>query len=157
MSHVIERGALLPSVRLHAASNGTPTDLRAGAGARVVLVAHSADCAACRRFVRDFAPTSREIAEWGGRTLVVVPGDRDAAAAFVAPAEGIEVLADSDSRLGVTGALVAVADEWGEIFATFDIDETHDFPSGPELLEWTRFITIQCPECEGPEGEWRTL
>jgi hypothetical protein len=26
-----------------------------------------------------------------------------------------------------------------------------------EVLERVKFVAMQCPECEGPEGEWRKL
>ena len=151
------RGAMLPSASLRAAPDGRETDLRAGSGARVVVIVHSADCARCRNFVQSLASISDEIADWGGRILVLVPGDLGAAARFAESAADVEVLADSEGILDIEGGTVIVADEWGEIYFAAEAGQQHDFPATSEIVEWIRFIAIQCPECEGPEGEWRTL
>ena len=29
----------------------------------------------------------------------------------------------------------------------------HQLPGPVELAEWVKFLAIQCPECEGPEGD----
>ena len=50
-----------------------------------------------------------------------------------------------------------IADEWGEVYSVADAGAGHRFPGAPEIIEWVRFLAIQCPECEGPEGEWKTV
>ena len=47
---------------------------------------------------------------------------------------------------GVPRPGVVVADRWGEIaFVT----HTAELPPGGEILEWLRFVQLQCPECQG--------
>lgn len=43
---------------------------------------------------------------------------------------------------------VVVADRWGEIVQVFRPDDrTGAMPSADELVEWTQFVRMQCPEC----------
>ena len=89
---------------------------------------HSAGCLECRRYIRtELASASEQLAQWGGRLAVVLPGFPD------------------DAR------------EWGEVFFVADAGLGHDLPGSGEMEDWIRFLAIQCPECEGPEGEWRSV
>jgi hypothetical protein len=69
---------------------------------------------------------------------------------------GPRVLLLVHSADGEEAALV-IADEWGEVYSVADAGTGHRFPTPPEIIEWVRFLAIQCPECEGPEGEWKTV
>ena len=53
--------------------------------------------------------------------------------------------------------MVVILDEWGEVFFVADAEAGHDLPTSAEIADWIRFLAIQCPECEGPEGEWRKI
>jgi hypothetical protein len=58
--------------------------------------------------------------------------------------------------LGVDPPAVVVVDEWGEVY--FSLRATgHDLPEVHDVIDWVRFVAIQCPECEQPEGGWKTL
>lgn len=151
-------GALLPSVDLPSVPGGEPVALRGGRGPRVLVVVHSTGCAACEEYVRGLAASTDALAEWGGRLMVVVPGPVEQAAELQEMASAAcQVLADPEGRLSAGGAAVVIADEWGEIYFAADAGAEHGFPTLEEIAEWVRFIAIQCPECEGPEGEWRTI
>ncbi len=67
------------------------------------------------------------------------------------------MLIDRDHVLADGRAGTIVADEWGEIHFAQSAGMGHAMPSAGELVEWARFVSIQCPECEGPEGEWRSV
>jgi hypothetical protein len=41
-------------------------------------------------------------------------------------------------------------------FRAASVDGT-DLPSADEVTEWARFLVVQCPACEQPEGEWREI
>ncbi len=66
------------------------------------------------------------------------------------------ILADEDGAVhgalggcasdGTPGAAIYIADRFGEIFAAYRIDAGRSFPSVEEMLEWLRFIGLQCPE-----------
>ena len=133
---------------------GTPVDLRSGRGPRVLITLHSAGCEGCRTYVADLAGDADRIADWGGRIVVAIPGDGADAAGLTA-LYGVQLLADPERRVASGEAAVFVSDEWGEVYHHAAAGPSHDLPDIDELEEWVRFIAIQCPECEGPEGEWR--
>jgi hypothetical protein len=73
------------------------------------------------------------------------------------PVAGIQLLADPEAELATGKAMVIITDEWGEVYFVSDAGAGHDFPTPRDIGDWIRFLAIQCPECEGPEGEWRTV
>ncbi|HYR07388.1 MAG TPA: redoxin domain-containing protein [Longimicrobium sp.] len=146
----------LPDLRLPRAPGGAPVPLVApgGRGVPIILAVHSADCAECRTFAQSLAAADAELREWDGRVMVVVPGGVEDAMRF---AEGARlpfpVLADAErklwTRMGMEGAAAIVADPWGEVRMRHVAGAAHDLPSPAELVDWARFVAIQCPECEG--------
>ena len=144
----------LPDLRLLSAPAGTPVPLVPAGGRLVpiVVAAHGTDCDACRAYVRELAMADAELREWDGCVAVVIPADVEEATRF---AEGFPfpVLADAHralwTRLGFEGAAVFVADPWGEVRYRHAAGAAHDLPAPAELVDWARFVAIQCPECEG--------
>lgn len=132
--------------------HGTSTTLRRGRGPRFVMAVHSLQCATCRQYVESLVAAAPQ-QEWGGALYVIVPGAIDPARSI----EGVNLLADPEHAFAKGNARVAIADEWGEAYFDHDAGAMHDLPDPAEVTEWFRFIAIQCPECEGPEGAWRTL
>ena len=57
------------------------------------------------------------------------------------------VTRDNISGLPIPG--VVVADRWGEIHHVAHAARIEDLTSPAGLVEWSRFIQHQCPECEG--------
>lgn len=147
----------LPDVVLPSAPTGTAVRLRAGRGPRILLIAHSSACRACRDYLARLAG-SDAIREWDGRVSAVVHEGTSGAAAFRnAGAGSPQVLADPGRAVDHAAGSLVIADEWGEVFFTAYADRLHTLPDVAVVAEWARFIAIQCPECEGPEGEWRSL
>ena len=117
---------------------------------------HTGDCAACHRYAGVLTEAAPEVGAWSGRIILVAHRTdrldlrrlRDA---------GVRVVEDPKRVMVVDEASVAIADEWGEIFFAVAADDIHSLPSADEIADWVRFISIQCPECEAPEGEWRAL
>jgi hypothetical protein len=134
-------------------------DIRSGHGPRTLVTLHSAACAECWRYVNvDLTFATDRIAEWGGRLAVVVPGQVESASELgMTPVDGMEFLADPEGKLATGKAMVVITDEWGEVYFVADAGEGHDLPTALDIEDWIRFLAIQCPECEGPEGEWRTI
>ena len=154
----LPRGSKLPRVRLTTSADESEAPLVAGRGPVIVAVAHSAQCAGCRRYVQDLAEASPAFAEWGGRLAVVVPGPGAAARAFAEDLpHSTRVLADPHARLSAWGPSLMVVDEWGEVFFAAGITDAHELPSAQELADWAGYVAIQCEECEMPEGGWKAL
>jgi hypothetical protein len=123
---------------------------------------HAETCHGCQAFLGRIAPIAAEVADWGGRLSLVVPELAEDDGAWLSEAPpGTRVLSDPERtvarHLGLTGAAVVIADEWGEIYFAAQSGTGHQLPLPEEIVSWVRFIAIQCPECEQPEGEWRTL
>jgi hypothetical protein len=158
-SEPLVAGALLSGVSLPSCPSGVMTNLRSGRGPRAFVTIHSAACPECRRYIyADFASVADRIAEWGGRLAVVVPGRVERASELAkTPVDGMEFLADPDGKLATGKAMVVITDEWGEVYFVADAGERHDLPTALDIGDWIQFLAIQCPECEGPEGEWRTM
>jgi hypothetical protein len=152
-------GAMLQGVSLPSWPTGAMVNIRSGHGPRVLVTLHSAVCPACWRYVHvDLASDAEGLAEWGGRLAVVVPGPVENANALAKiTIDAIPVLLDLEGRLASGRAMVVIADEWGEVYSVADAGAEHEFPASLEVADWVRFLAIQCPECEGPEGEWRNV
>ena len=150
------QGERLPDLRLADARTGATVPLVAPGGRQVpvVVVMDGAECDACRVYLRRLADAAAELRVWDGRVLAVVPGEAEEAARV---ADGLHppfpVLADPERRLQrflrSEGAAVLVADPWGEVRFRHVADPAHDLPEPAELVDWARFVAIQCPECEG--------
>jgi hypothetical protein len=98
------------------------------------------------------------IGEWGGRLAIVVPGPVESANELAkTPVNGMQFLTDPEGRVASGRATVVITDEWGEVYFVADAGPGHDFPAAVDIRDWIRFLAIQCPECEGPEGGWRTI
>lgn len=153
-------GSRLPSVTLRSLRSGVEVSLRSGRGPVALATVHGPDCPGCLRFVEALAGVAETVKQWGGRIIVAVPvasaGDDETLVERAGPA--IQVVADPDRRVASgVNAQVVLADEWGEVYFAEDAGSEHPTVSAAEVLEWVRFIVIQCPECEGPEGGWRAM
>lgn len=146
----------LPDLRLPSAPDGAPVPLVPTGGRRVpvILAVHAAGCAECRAYAQALAAADAELREWNAHVVVVVPGGMDNAARF-ADGAGLPfpVVADAErklwTRMGMEGAAAVVADPWGEVKLRHVAGAAHDLPDLAELVDWARFVSMQCPECEG--------
>lgn len=152
----LARGERLPDLRLASAPTGSLVPLVAPGGrlVPVVIAVDGAECDACRACVRRLADADGEMRAWDGRVVVVVPGSvADAALVTEAIHPPFPVLADPEGtlwrRMRFHGAAVLVADPWGEVRFRHEGGASHDLPAPAELVDWARFVAIQCPECEG--------
>jgi hypothetical protein len=44
---------------------------------------------------------------------------------------------------------VVIADRWGEIWHVQPAGSNAELPRADALVEWLRYVQIQCPECQG--------
>ncbi len=147
---------MLPHLSLPAAPGGAPTAVRSrGRDGAIVVAIHSAECDRCRDYLVSLANVRDDLADWDGRVAVLLPGSLEAAEALREELDlPFSVLADEDGNaadaLGIAGGGLIVADQWGEVFHVYEANQTeHDLPKADEVVEWMRFIAIQCPECQG--------
>jgi hypothetical protein len=143
----IRTGDRIPDVNLPSAGGGT-VPVRAGNRLASVLVTVHEGCADCDAYVERLASRSAEIREWDGRVLVastrLQPG-ADPSAVLRRAADPDGILAGA--RVPTPGVLVA--DQWGELFAVEAAGADHRFIDAGEVVDWLRYLAIQCPECQG--------
>jgi peroxiredoxin len=145
----------LPDVKLASAPGGLPTPLRPpGRVSPVLGLVDGADCDACRAWLHRLAAVSANIGEWDGRVIVVVPAPLDQAIQIADDAtKSFTILADPDrtlaARLGISAPALVIADQYGEIHHAAPAGEAHHLPDPAEVVDWLRYLSIQCPECQG--------
>lgn len=146
----------LPHLSLPAAPGGATTSIRPRGRDGAVLVAmHGVNCQPCRAYLRGLAESLDAIQEWDGRVLVLQPGTLEEAERVREELSlPFSILADADravmQRVGLDGGGIAIADQWGEIFfEEAGGEDVHSFPDVQEVVEWLRYLAIQCPECQG--------
>ncbi len=148
--------AKLPWVVLAKANEAGEENLRLQERyARLVFFPHPALDVECVEYVRRLAAAARELADWDGRTIVVVPaGEAAAGAALQAGARGVTVLVDrpgaagARARAGVpaSSSALLVADRFGDVWHGYDFGSGHAFPDVRELEAWLRYLGTMCPE-----------
>lgn len=146
----------IPDLTLPRGSDGVPTRLRTtGRENTVLILLHSAACRGCIDYLRSLVAAREGLQDWDGRVVAVVPaGVSEAGRVREAVEPSFLVLADPDGRCreacGVGGGSIIIADQWGEVFHVYAGEpDSHDFPAPDEVVEWLRFLAIQCPECQG--------
>jgi peroxiredoxin len=151
----LQVGDRLPFLWLPSAHQGTPQPLRAQRGfAPIVLLLHATDCALCGSYVELLTAACRELREWGAQVVTVSEDWLQAVTQWHEQREPNDApmlaLADAEQRMpahvGPPGLLIA--DQWGVIYFAEHAGEEHQFPSPAEVVNWARFIGIQCPECQ---------
>lgn len=131
------------TVRLHAPELGAP----------VLLLVRDASLENARAWIESFEQNASEIRVWGGRPLVIAEHDMGESAVPT-------VLAGEDvwSELGIDDSALIIADRWGVVYFVQETTTLHDLPPVDEVIEWVRYLSMQCPECgvidEPGYGEW---
>jgi hypothetical protein len=150
---------------LHNATDdsGRPLNWRDTRRNRVVFLTHPGRCAACSSYAHALLDIRDGLQRWDGDIWLV--GDI-AESSEPSVADVTRVTGDGDHRLrrgcglSADDARVVVADRWGQIWQTAVADERHTLVDPADLLETTKFIAIQCPECETldqPTGDWSNV
>jgi hypothetical protein len=152
----LRKGDRVPAVRLRTWSSDEPFDLRPSRGPRVFVVVDNPCRDECVRYLHEIASEREAVQSWGGDIVVVSPRSAGSCGERLS-ATGLPVLKDPELVPGDGEPAIVVVDEWGEVYYASGSEATHDPVSPEEVVEWVKFVSIQCPECEGPEGEWRTL
>lgn len=154
----LQAGERLPYLFLPSAPAGDVHRLRAGRGyASIVLLLHKTDCAPCRSYAEQLTALRSELQEWDAQIVAVfadspanvtqwwtmLPGR--SSAAVVAEADGQQCAA---GLCGLQTPALLIADQWGVLYFARGAGPEHAFPAPAEVVEWARFMAIQCPECQ---------
>jgi hypothetical protein len=96
---------------------------------------------------------------WQRRNLLLIVVDRSREAeAYVArlrsrmpelTAHETACVITRDSIEGVGCLAAVVADRWGEVHYAAEPPSAAGLPGPDELIEWLRYVQMQCPECQG--------
>ncbi len=148
-------GGKLPDVSLPVA--GRDFSRRARGSRRrapALILFDRADCEACWSYVSQLADRREDIEDWAGEVLIVVPESLTAKQlAAYAPPDSFSVLEDPDARLArglrLDPPAVVIADQWAVVRHAESAGPEHHFLPVEEVVEWLRYIAIECPECEG--------
>jgi hypothetical protein len=151
----LRKGDRIPSITLEACPGGTKTSVRPSRGPRVLVTMHDGQCTECIDYVTAIAAIRQPLESWGADTAVISPGSGGPAPDLANI--GMPVLGDPGHVIADGRLTVIIVDEWGEIYFTSEPEGPHGIVAPDEVVEWVRFIAIQCPECESPEGAWRDL
>jgi len=145
----------LPDVKLPSAPGGSPMPLRPpGRVSPVLVLVDGVECEPCRAWLGRLAAASADIGEWDGCVVVVVPASPDRAIRIADDAaKHFTVLADPDhavaARLGISAPALVIADQYGEIHHAAPAGGAHVFPDPADVVDWLRYLAVQCPECQG--------
>lgn len=150
------KGDRLPSVELRDSSRDAEVSMGRSRGARVLVTLHRQDCEECIDYVTALASARERLESWGADMVVISPETLSDGGSALAGL-GVPVLEDPTGAVADGRLAVLIADEWGEVYFASEPTGIHGPIAPDEVVEWVKFIAIQCPECEGPEGEWRTL
>lgn len=151
----MQKGERLPSLTLTAAGGEAAKNLREGRGPRIVVTLHGDDCPDCAAYARGLVDVADQVLDWHGEVVIVLTASTGGDVSRLT-GPGLTVLRDPEGRFADGRAVVTVTDEWAEVYFSGELDPPHRDPGPDELVEWARFVAIQCPECGVAEGPWRT-
>jgi peroxiredoxin len=156
------RGEIFPGFML-SMPDGSPVELERYRGRNNLILIFAGNvlgrAGPTSPLLEELVALSAELAAEVAQVLVVV-ASRSAVASQGDPGP-FPILVDSDAhihrRVGATDAAgqpapaLFVTDRFREIYATYVSAEGSALPSAKEVMDWLRFINIQCPECGVPE------
>jgi hypothetical protein len=157
---IMDVGAQLPWLHDETDQRGRPLDWRDTRRNRIIFFTHPGDCAACSTYARRLVDLRDRLDLWDGDVWLI----GDIAGSTTQPVgDVVGVTGNADRRLRQrcnlppTDARVVVADRWGQIWETTIADDRHNLMDPEDVLETTKFIAIQCPEChtlDQPPSGW---
>ena len=156
------RGEIFPGFML-SMPDGSPVELERYRGRNNLVLIFAGDvlgsAGPTSPLLEELVARSAELAAEVAQVLVVV-ASRSAVASQSDPGP-FPILVDSDAhihrRVGATDAAgqpapaLFITDGFREIYATYVSPEGSVLPGAKEVMDWLRFINIQCPECGVPE------
>jgi hypothetical protein len=151
-SHLVNPGLKLPNIALPRIDGSGSVPIRPpGRRSPVLVYMDAAECARCRSYLARLGADRASLEEWDGRVLAVIATAPENAPS---PADhGFPLLLDTDKglrdALAIEPPAVLIGDQWGQVHFGEPAGESHDFPAVEEVVQWLRYLAIQCPECQG--------
>lgn len=152
---IARRGTIFPHFELLAA-DGSPAGLevyRGRCNLVVVFAGEEPGTGATAPLLEELAARQEELISEMTQVLIV---SHVAVASQIDP-ETFPFLIDVDAQVhhrvgaadnaGCPTPAVFVTDRFREIYATYVSSEGSALPGAEEIIDWLRFINIQCPEC----------
>jgi peroxiredoxin len=124
--HMLERGDLIPHFEVTALDGERINYTTLWQRNNLVLVTISADSDSIRNYVSALRATAPQFR--GENTVCVITREH---------------------RPDIRQPGCVVADKWGEIVHIRAASDANELPSPEELLDWIKYVQMQCPECEG--------
>ena len=129
-----------------------------------LFLGHGAACLACLGYARQLAARHRELADVDAIAVSVVPGDDEAPAEWRAALDSRATIASDPGGawkaanaahvdVPAGDAIVAVLDRFAAPRVTSHASEAGGLVDPSEVVDWLRFLALECPECSG-EIEW---
>jgi hypothetical protein len=151
--------AMLPRLSFPVIGAPGSISLNQGTMAAVVFVPHREPCEECTRYLEVLGAAAGGLREWATRAVVLVSGsDPGPVVSGVALLDDGSGIGRRQLGIGDDQAAVLQADRWGAVYQSELVgpnpaDHTRLSPSH-DLVAMSKFIDIQCPECEVPSKEW---
>lgn len=129
-----------------------------------LFLGHGAECLACLGYARQLAARHEELADGDAIAVNVVPGDDEAAAEWRAALDARATIATDPGGawkaaiaahvdVPAGDAIVVVLDRFAAPRVTSHASEAGGLVDPSEVVDWLRFLALECPECSG-EIEW---
>ena len=154
----LQAGDRLPYLLLPSAADGSRQTLYTKSGlSPLVLLLHGVNCSSCRAYAEQLVAAQKALQEWDGQMVMVVADSLANATLWQAQLHQqggacLRVLADPEQRAagmcGMQPPALLIADQWGVLYFVEEAGSGHQFSSPAEVVDWVRFIAIQCPECQ---------
>ncbi len=148
-SDLVNHQTRFPDVSLISDRNQSESLLRPGR-AQVIVLIHEGACADCQAYLQSLNHESHEFSAWGADVAVITPALNPEVRAV---SDSFRLFIDSHGQLaletGVTAPALLIVDQWGDVKEARSATERHNFPAVADVVSWTRYLGIQCPECEG--------
>jgi hypothetical protein len=148
-SDLVNHHSRFPDIPLVSDRDRSESLLRPGR-AQVIVLIHEGACADCLAYLQSLNHERAEFAAWGADVAVITPALNPEVRSV---ADSFPVFIDAHGQLalhtGLTAPALLIVDQWADIKEARSATERHDFPVVAEVVSWTRYLGIQCPECEG--------
>ena len=121
----------------------------------VIFFGHEG-CPRCAALLADYAGRAAVVRDEGAEPVAVLNGANESAERS---ASQLPVLIDAGGSAaraqGLQAPALLITDVYGEIYVAWEGGESHDLPSGEDIVDWVVSIERLCEECTVSEWSLR--